>query len=65
MLLSLAVVGRGGYAPSCRTVYETVEETSYEEQCDTVYRELCHTKQEEECRWGRVNKKSVLLYLFL
>ena len=50
MLLSLAVAGRGGYAPSCRTVYETVQETSHEEQCATVYREKCQTKQEDKCR---------------
>ena len=50
LLLSLCLTGRGGYAPSCRTVYETVQETSHEEQCATVYREKCQTKQEDKCR---------------
>merc|ERR1712106_1301621 len=33
----------GGYAPKCRTVYETGYSTSYEQQCSTTYEQQCST----------------------
>merc|ERR1712123_282900 len=39
----------GGYAPKCRTVYETGYSTSYEQQCSTTYEQQCSTSYERKC----------------
>ena len=50
MVLSIALGSQGGYAPKCRTVYETAYTTSYKQQCSTAYEQQCATSYEQQCR---------------
>merc|ERR1712061_640084 len=49
VVLSIALGSQGGYAPKCRTVYETAYTTSYQKQCETSYEQKCSTHYEEQC----------------
>ena len=50
VVLSIALGSQGGYAPKCRTVYETAYTTSYKQQCSTAYEQQCATSYEQQCR---------------
>ena len=49
---------QGGYAPKCRTVYETAYKTSYEQKCSTSYEQQCSTSYETKCRYNGVGNET-------
>ena len=51
VVLSIALGSQGGYAPKCRTVYETAYTTTYKQQCSTAYERQCATSYEQQCRY--------------
>merc|ERR1712243_293072 len=46
MVICFALGSQGGYAPRCRTVYETSYTTTYDKQCSTTYEQQCSTSYE-------------------
>merc|ERR1711862_325786 len=50
VVASIALTAQGGYAPKCRTVYETAYTTEYQKKCETHYEEQCAHHYETKCR---------------